>query len=51
MKEVSMQAWWMLLALLPIGAVAAPAVQDFVPQEQPENIWYSLPNLEEHQKS
>ena len=27
-----MKAWWMLLAVLPVGAVAAPAVQDFVPQ-------------------
>ena len=27
-----MQAWWMLLAVWPVGALAAPAVQDFVPQ-------------------
>ena len=27
-----MKAWWMLLAVLPVGAVAAPVVQDFVPQ-------------------
>ena len=27
-----MKAWWMLLAVLPVGALAAPAVQDFVPQ-------------------
>ena len=27
-----MKAWWMLLAVLPVGALSAPAVQDFVPQ-------------------
>ena len=27
-----MKTWWMLLAVLPVGTVAAPAVQDFVPQ-------------------